>query len=260
MRLRRMVAACLGAAMALTGVLASTAQAQTNGPLDYVALGDSYSSGVGAPNTTGTCFRSPQGYPKLWADSHNVSSFTDVTCGGAVTTDVIEKQVSALNAGTDLVTVTIGGNDAGFASTLLICTFGTTSTCKRTVEEGLRDNTLAGKLDRAYAAIRAAAPNARVIVLGYPRLYEDTLLCTTMSRDKRRILNDGADQLTALIRGRAVAAGFEFLDVRPFFAGHGVCASDEWINSSLLAGIGVYHPNAKGYRNGYLVALNSVTG
>jgi hypothetical protein len=43
------------------------------------------------------------------------------------------------------------------------------------------------------------------------------------------------------------------------FAGHGVCSSSPWIHG--IAGlIGAYHPNANGYRYGYLAALNTVTG
>nr|MDT0665447.1 SGNH/GDSL hydrolase family protein [Micromonospora sp. DSM 115978] len=72
-------------------------QAGAADPVDYVALGDSYSSGVGAPGGVGACFRSPQGLPALWAASHEVSSFRDASCAGAVTGNVQGSQVSALN-------------------------------------------------------------------------------------------------------------------------------------------------------------------
>nr|MDT0665854.1 GDSL-type esterase/lipase family protein [Micromonospora sp. DSM 115978] len=108
-----------------------------------------------------------------------------------------------------------------------------------------------------------AAPNARVVVLGYPRLFEQTRSCGWggLSLAKRELVNDGADALTQLISARAAAAGFEFVDVRPVFAGHGICGTSPWINGSLLtSGAGAYHPNADGYRLGYLAALSSVTG
>ena len=40
----------------------AAATATTLADVDYAALGDSYSSGVGAPGQTGTCLRSPYGY------------------------------------------------------------------------------------------------------------------------------------------------------------------------------------------------------
>lgn len=249
--------ALLTALLTALGVIAA-APAQA-APIDYVALGDSFSSGVGAPGATGSCGRSPQSYAPLWATAHATQTFANATCSGAVTTDVIN-QVSSLNANTDVVSITIGGNDAGFFSTMITCVLASESSCQAAVNRGINDATLPGKLDRTYAAIRSRAPAATVYVLGYPRLFELPSSCFGQpSLAKRRILNAGADRLSDVIRGRAQAAGFRYVDVRPVFSGHGVCGSPSWVNGSLLSS-GAYHPNAAGYRSGYLAAFTAATG
>jgi lysophospholipase L1-like esterase len=255
---------------ALVALLATTlgavlvpGAAQAAAAVNYVALGDSYSSGVGAgPYDWSGCFRSQNSYAPLWAAGNSVRSFGFPACGGAVTADVINGQVNALSAGTTLVTITIGGNDAGFADVIVSCKFGSTSTCTDAVNQAksFATSTLPGRLDATYAAIRNRAPNSRLIVLGYPRLFE-TGWCglLAMSTYKRTILNEAADLLASVTAARAAAAGATFADTRPYFAGHGVCGSDPWIRD-VTGVIEAYHPNAAGYRYGYLPALTKVTG
>lgn len=245
---------------ALAVVFASPA-ARAAAPVDYVALGDSYSSGTGAPPYSGgLCFRSDQGYARLWADTHAVSSFKYAACGGA-TTQSMTDQFAALDAGTDLVSITIGGNDVGFANTMITCVTATDASCADAVDSGIAqaNGVLPARLDATYATIRDRAPNATVVVLGYPRLVEPDGSCLTPA--KRAALNRGADALHAVISARAAAAGVRYVDARAHFAGHGACGRSPWINSfSLLRLVESFHPNAAGYRQGYLPLLNSVTG
>lgn len=260
--LARALSALVAFFVAALGValVPGTAQAAT---INYVALGDSYSSGVGAGSyDLSTCLRSSKSYAPLWAAQHAVTSFKFPACGGAVTADVLNSQVNALSTSTTLVTITIGGNDTGFSSILENCRFGSESDCTNRVNEAktFATTVLPGRLDATYAAIRNRAPNARLIVLGYPRLFE-TGWCGwfAMSSSKRTILNQAADVLATVTAQRAAAAGATFADTRPYFAGHGVCASSPWIKD--VSGlIEAYHPNADGYRYGYLPALNAVTG
>ena len=70
--------------------------------VSYVALGDSYSSGLGAGSyisSSGSCDRSTNAYPEQWAAANSPASFVSVACAGATTSDVINGQVSALSAG-----------------------------------------------------------------------------------------------------------------------------------------------------------------
>jgi len=239
--------------------------------VDYVALGDSYSSGVGtgvydAPS--GDCFRSPLSYPPLWVAERRTASFGFAACSGARTDDVLANQVTTLQASTDLVTITIGGNDAGFGTVVQTCTAAESDrTCVAAVDaaEAFSRSVLPDRLARTYDAIRRAAPNAYVIMLGYPRLFELTPSCAdpvAPNLTRRSKLNEGADVLNTVIQ-QAVSQhpGLGFTDVRSRFAGHGVCSADPWINGpSVPAFVGPYHPNEAGYRYGYLDALNQATG
>ncbi|HET9143842.1 SGNH/GDSL hydrolase family protein [Actinophytocola sp.] len=230
---------------------------------NYVALGDSYASGTGAGSygDSGSCLRSANAYAPLWASSHG-AAFTFAACSGADTGDVLNGQLGALSAATTLVTISIGGNDIGFADIVTTCTFGSNSTCVNRVNEARAQaqSVLPGRLDAVYTAIRDRAPAARVIVLGYPRLFTAGS-CFWFSTTKRNALNTAANELSDVIAGRAGAAGFTYEDARDNFAGHEVCTSSPWINGINLGNIvESYHPNAAGHRNGYLAALNGVTG
>ncbi|HST82763.1 MAG TPA: SGNH/GDSL hydrolase family protein [Kineosporiaceae bacterium] len=261
MRQRRLAALSLLLTTLMAGFVVSPASPAQAAAVDYVALGDSYSSGVGTSGLSGLCLQSQQSYAPQWAEAHQVSSFSFAACAGAVTDNVRDFQIWALNSRTDAVTITIGGNDVGFASAMITCTFGSTASCLDAVDDG-RDyaqTTLIGDLDATYAAIHRRAPNAKVYVLGYPRLFEETSCPGGLSLTKRRALNQAADELSDLIAGRVGAAGFTYVDVRGAFAGHGICGSTPWINNFSVS-VNAFHPNAAGYRNGYLPALTAVTG
>jgi hypothetical protein len=184
-----------------------------------------------------------------------------------VTGEVLGDQITALDPGTDLVTITIGGNDAGFGSILRTCTVAASdSVCIAAVDaaEDFARSVLPGRLARVYAAIRGAAPRAHVIVLGYPRLFELTPGCSdplAPNLTRRTKLNEGADVIDSVIYKTAVQQpGFGFADVRDEFAGHGVCSADPWINGpSVPSFVGPYHPNQQGYRDGYLAALDATS-
>jgi lysophospholipase L1-like esterase len=269
MHVRTLARALVALAVPIAGlvpVLAAPASAAPTRTLaaSYAALGDSYSSGVGAgPYDSSGCSRSQRAYPPLWVAAHAATTFRFAACGGAQTADVLDDQLAALDAGTTLVSITIGGNDAGFADTMITCQFGSESACSSAVSRAraFATNELPARLDRTYAAIRQRAPNARLVVLGYPRLFELTTTCGLlgMSRAKRVLLNGGADLIAEVTAARAAAAGAVFVDARPFFAGHGLCGGSPWL-TGITALSDAFHPNAAGYRSGYLPALTSVTG
>ena len=172
MRHARNSAALLAAVAVVSSLSTIPASAEStsdsaaeNAAENYVALGDSYSSGTGTREyfeDSGDCLRSPKAYPQLWADSHQVSSFEFAACSGAVTGDVIADQLGGLNADTTLATISIGGNDVGFADVITRCVAGTDSACDAAVTEAIEKarNELPAKLDATYASIREAAPNA----------------------------------------------------------------------------------------------------
>ncbi|MGW3471765.1 SGNH/GDSL hydrolase family protein [Saccharopolyspora sp. NPDC000995] len=258
----------VGAAVALitAGTVLATPAVAAPGAEHYAALGDSYASGVGTRDyfeDSGDCLRSPKAYAQLWADSHDVASFAFEACSGAVTGDVNSGQLDKLSAGTTLVTISIGGNDTGFSSVIRDCLLGDDARCDSAVSKGedRARNELPDKLDTTYANIREGAPNAKVVVLGYPRLNElGDCGIPFFSDAKRQRINDGADVLAEVISGRAEAAGFTFADTRDAFAGHGVCSCDEWINGPSNPLVESFHPDTDGHAKAYLPVLNEITG
>ncbi|QGK70564.1 lipase [Allosaccharopolyspora coralli] len=266
MRQVRLVSWAAALALAGTGLAtpAFAAEAGTAGTAaaeNYAALGDSYSSGVGTReyfDDSGSCLRSPRAYPQLWADAHAPASFEFVACSGATTADVNSNQLDALDTDTSFVTISVGGNDIGFADTIQDCLLGTDDMCLDSVAEGeaLMREELPGALASTYDGISAAAPNASVLVLGYPRLNElGDCGIPGYTEVKRKRLNEASDLLSGVIADAASAAGFTYADVRSAFDGHGVCAGTEWINGPSNPVQESFHPNVDGQAHGYLPAL-----
>jgi len=240
--------------------LVTAASAHAAGPVNYVALGDSYSSGLGAGDyisSSGSCDRSTKAYPEQWAGANSPASFVSVACAGATTADVRASQVSALSASTTLVSITIGGNDAGFASVMETCVLSSTSRCVNAVKtaDAFIAGQLPARLDTTLHTIAAHAPNAKVVVLGYPDLYDLSRSgsCIGLSTQDRTALNQGADDLDNALQAAALANHDTFADVRGQFAGHEICDSGSWLHSlDIFAISSSYHPTAAGQELGYL--------
>jgi lysophospholipase L1-like esterase len=229
--------------------------AQATSAVNYVALGDSYSSGVGAGGATGSCSQSPHAYPQLWATANPGVSFTFAACAGARTTDVIKNQLSSLSSSTTLVSITIGGNDVGFSSIMQTCVLDSTSACVNavTAAENIATTTLPGQLSTTLADIRAQAPNAKVVVLDYPDFYDlGAWFCFGLSSADHRALDGGIDILDGVIKQAAAANGDAFADVRSAFSGHELCDWGGWLHSVTWPIGNSYHPTAAGQQDGYL--------
>jgi lysophospholipase L1-like esterase len=257
-----MVTAAFTAVVTLLGTNASATAAD-----HYVALGDSYSSGVGAGSyisSSGSCDRSTNAYSQLWANSRHPASYVSVACSGATTQDVLNNQISALNSSTTLVSITIGGNDVGFSSVMQTCVLDSDSACLNAINTATTQakTILPGRLADTFAAIRQAAPSAHVVVLGYPELYDlgHSWYCPGLSGTDRSALNNAADLLDTQISTAAHNAGDTFADVRGNFHGHELCDFfNEWLHSVDVTDVGdSYHPNASGQSGGYYAAFSAV--
>jgi len=243
----------LGIAAAIT---ATGPPAKAASSVRYVALGDSYSSGVGAGGETGSCDQSANAYGPRWAAANSPASFTFAACANATTSTVISSQLSSLSASTTLVSITIGGNDVGFSSIMETCVLDSTSACERAVSraEQYANTTLPGNLSTLFADIKADAPNAVVVVLGYPDFYDLSVpICIGLSSGDHQALDNGVNDLDGVIRTAAGNAGFVFADVRSQFSGRELCDGAGWLNSVDIFDIHTcYHPTATGQADGYL--------
>jgi lysophospholipase L1-like esterase len=254
-RLLTFTASLATAFTVLVALVATPAQAAST--VRYVALGDSYSSGVGAGSYTsesGSCQRSTKAYPALWAAANAPASYAFVACSGATTTSVSSSQLSALSSTTTLVSITVGGNDVGFADIMRTCALYGTTQCVAAVQtaEDKARASLPGLLDNVYNAIRSRAPNARVVVLGYPVFYQLGTTCIGLSATSHAKINEGINLVDDLTRAAAGRHGFVFADVRSIFVGHQLCSGDKWLHALNFASLSIsYHPMATGHSGGY---------
>jgi hypothetical protein len=129
--------------------------------------------------------------------------------------------------------------------------------------EALTASALPGELDSVLSAISVDAPNARVVVLDYPDLYDlsRSSFCIGLSKTDRTDLNQGADQLDSQIQAAAARHGDVFTDVRSDFGGHEICDSSSWLHSVNFLDISEsYHPTASGQSGAYAPAFTANAG
>jgi lysophospholipase L1-like esterase len=249
--MKRFFSVVVPLAVAVAVVVPGSAHAAT---VNYVALGDSYSSGVGTDHydLSSSCDRSSLAYPALVAHAKGYN-LNDQACTGALTTDVINTQAAALDkTTTNLVTVTAGGNDAGFVNLLVSCTL---TNCVSSINNTITwvNTQLAAKLDAMDSVIKADAPNAKVIVLGYPHLFSGTCLSAFgISSSEVSASNNLADAMDRVTSTEAGKFGFTYKSAISQFTNHGVCASKGWLHGLDLTSItSSYHPTTTGQSSGY---------
>ena len=244
----------------------------TGRTIDYAAFGDSYAAGYGGGPLLDACGRTAQGYPALLDALNRVKLEADATCAGAtaLTTpadtpvDLPEQVTNALadgtlNRHTDVVTVTIGGNDVRFGAVVAACAGPQLPPgCAPAIEQAstYASTVLAPQLAAQFARIREAAPRATVVVTGYPHLFE-TGAPGPLGAEAQALFNQGTDALNAVIAGEVPEDGV-FVDVVDEFSGHGVGSTDPWIRFE--GGAFDLHPTATGYREGYTAAILTDAG
>lgn len=276
----RLALACASAfAVLLAGLLAADdARPAAAGGGVYIALGDSYTSAPLVLNQHGVpidCGRSDHNYPSLVAEQFKPETFVDVSCGSAETKHMTESQTglpaggtnppqfNALRADATLVTVGIGGNDAGLVSVGTECAqLGITqpngTACRDRFAPGGND-TITAEIEATKPRIAAVlegiherSPNARVAIVGYPDVLPDQGNCYPMvplSPDDVRYIDELIIRINAMIAGQAAAHDADFVDTYADSGGHDVCKlpPERWFEG-LIPTEPAYplHPNAKG--------------
>jgi lysophospholipase L1-like esterase len=235
---------------------------------EYVALGDSYASGLGTRSYLddgSECKRSSAAYSSLVAAA-NGWALNLRACSGATVSDVTSTQLPALSAATSYVSISVGGNDAGFVDVLTECALPAwASDCAGAVAgaQSYIANTLPASLSGLYSSIAAGAPSAQVAVVGYPHVFmgEDCNAATFFSPEDEALLNATADQLNGALATAASNAGFAFADPTSAFTGHAVCDDPEWLNGFSDPIDESYHPNVAGHAEGFApLVASALTG
>ena len=254
---------------------ASPARASLSGR--YVALGDSFTAAplAGRLGQPAGCLRSVKDYPSLVATALGRSvSLINASCYGASTGDLSHAQhtagqtspaqLSALSAADRLVTVQIGGDDIGFGKIASTCgalslTSPTGDPCQRHYTQGGTDQ-LAQAVTRAapgvasaLAAIRARAPRARVLVVGYPDILpvrgNGCWPEVTIARGDLPYLRGVEMRLNAMLAAAARRAGDAFVDTYTPSIGHDACThgGTKWVEGLIPTSAALpMHPNARG--------------
>lgn len=240
--------------------------------LEYVALGDSYAAGYGGGAVLDACGRTAEGYPALLDGLDGVSLVSDQSCAGATALSTppgppdgpvdLPAQIEALAAGgligrgTDLVTVTIGGNDVRFGAVVAACAGPELpTTCAPALEaaQAYAETILAAQLRESLGWLRSLAPRAEIVLIGYPHLFEEGAP-GPLSPPAQALFNEGTDKLNAVLAAQ-LDRNSAFVDVVDEFSGHGVGSPEPWI--IFEGGPFDLHPNAAGYRDGYLAAVTA---
>lgn len=253
------------------------AGAGTPSGIEYVALGDSYAAGVGGGNYYGVpgcqdpdalvctyeppvpgsdvhlmdaddgCHKSTHAYPVQLAERLD-ARLSFAACYGAVISDVEKQLDDAYMSGSvstaDVVTIQVGGNDAGFQRVLRACgdPRNDATACTAAINEARRviEHELPGRLAGLYAQVKEYASAARVVVVGYPKLFTaepgwtnpgDCVAVTDFSQTEQVSLNDTAELMNSAIGRVAESHGFAYVDVLETFGDHATCSDDPWFHA-----------------------------
>ncbi|MEV6395498.1 SGNH/GDSL hydrolase family protein [Streptomyces sp. NPDC051907] len=296
-------AVALAAGALAPAQLAGAQPASAAATYQWVALGDSYTAGV-IPAAGDVfeiprdgCERTDQSYPQVIdRDLGGLIDLTNVSCGAATIENVtfsaqepigrhlppfsedpdypfppVPPQSSAVETGTDVVTVGVGGNTLGFADILRTClelgsgSGGVGTPCRDDLADGIPARlTKVGKdYDEMLAVLHERAAHAKILAVGYPTVIpKDTAKCRyndleqfgpITQGDLDWLREDVLEPLNKAIEKSASAhEAASFVDLYDSSRNHSVCDAGKWVEGVLASGsteVALVHPNAKGHRN-----------
>ena len=238
----------------------SSASADATTIRSYVALGDSYTAApyVYLTDVANGCLRSNGNYPALLAEQLGIAKHVDVSCSGATSEDLagrqntfrqqtVAPQLAAVGRDTDLVTLGIGGNDFGLFGSLV-------GTCPISGPQGgifaPRDGVRCGQVElrrasddvrrigslitRDLRAVHRKAPDAIVVLVGYPRILDPSRSCPKVLPVARRdaiALDAVTRSLSQQMKAAADRTQSVFVDLYAASKGHDACAGKQaWVN------------------------------
>lgn len=246
-RRRGAFAAVLATTVLALGAAAPATASPSTPHVDYVALGDSYTAGTGANFGIGAfpwtfpCIQTPGGYVDAVNSQPGVELAANGACHGALLNTVaqpgnvpsVSDQISfltatgKLTASTELVSLTAGANDISVNTVLFQCSTATEAACQAAVVGAVKAMPgVAANLVRSLKAIRGAAPNARIVVLGYPRLFDPVGGTPIAPPANQALANKGTALLNATLAASVLTAravyrvNTQYVDVTARFSGH----------------------------------------
>lgn len=233
----------------------------------YVALGSSYAAGLGlgqrVPGSAVPAGRTLNSYPQKFARLAGLS-LVDMSWSGSKSKDILQPgalrqrpQIDAIGAGTELVTITSGGNDVGYGGDLVLLSFRNKNAVfrflidvllKKPVPVGQRDfSVVHAGISAAIAEIRRRAPTALIVVVTYPPVLPEQGNCAALRLTDADILlmRPVADKLAAVTRTAASERGVLLLDMATLGIGHDACSSEPWTHGAITDET-PFHPSNAG--------------
>jgi lysophospholipase L1-like esterase len=270
--LAALAAAALGVGMLAAGAAGPAAAASSPPVAKYVALGDSIAAGQGGGAPLDACARTGGGYAAQLDQAPKFNLLRNAACTGATIADV-QGQLSQINRGTTVVTLTVGANNLGldqvYAACATVPTGGDPALCAAAVQAAVDAAPgLVTPLAMLIGQVAQRAPNAAIVVTGYAHLLQpvDLESCAhALPIEQCLVLgslafgvNGATDALNAAIQAAVALAAPQgaqavYADVVPAFAGHGVelvpgVPSAPWFGTDPVADpAGFLHPNYAGY-------------
>jgi lysophospholipase L1-like esterase len=246
----------------------SDATSTTHAPrIVYSALGDSFSSGEGAPPydaSSGSCKRAAAGWvQRLKTHAPEIVRLDHRACSGAATAYLtgpwadrhLPAQIpTAPDPTVTLVTLTVGGNDVGFGAIVGTCFLLSCAGVPTSVSFlGALNNLSASLASGVYPALEKAYPHAKIVHVGYPRLTpasgKPVKGCAWLSSDEQVATAQIVAELNATIRAAAAKdRRITFVDTTAALAGHELCSGSSWVNPVRFGGKAQAHPTAAGQR------------
>jgi lysophospholipase L1-like esterase len=254
----------------VVGAVAAVLAACGGAASEYVALGSSFAAGPGIPDqipgTEDGCRRSTNNYPHQVAARIGLT-LTDATCSSATTDNILTSgqygqpaQIQSVTADTNLVTITIGGNDVSYLGSLVALSCRNDPTvippqererrCApldgRTIEQSTL--TVQDKIVNVVKAVRERAPRAQVVLVNYVTILPPTgtttcdgVPLTAAEVTVGRLL---AENLVGATARAAELTGATLVDAATASADHHACAAEPWVLR--FTPQAAYHPNLAG--------------
>ncbi|WP_226633489.1 SGNH/GDSL hydrolase family protein [Novosphingobium profundi] len=252
---------CIAAALVSTSYCSNVLAAEKpQSEVHYVALGSSYAAGIGlgdkVANSPPVCMRGEGSYPRVLAQKIE-ATLTDASCSGSTAKQILdesqtglEPQIQAVTKDTDLVTITVGGNDLGYVGDMMRATglFGGLKGPLQSAEA--RPYTeLRKTIVAVLQEVRKRAPRSRIFLVTYPDVLPESGTCERLglNADEADTFRAIAKQLAATTRSAArEVRGTQFIDAARQSKGHDACSAQPWTTGSHPNEGFAFHPTQAG--------------
>ena len=217
---------------------------------NYVAIGDGFAAApyLGADVSKTDCLRSATNYPSQVARALQVATVTDVTCTGATTADLtatssppgskrkLAPQLDAVTKDTDLVSIGVGIEDNGLLQNMFrVCQAEPCGTQVLGPPLARQIDAYGASIATIVRTIQDVAPNATILVVGYPQIMPKEGRCDALPPSTEKQLSVAYSvlgQVNGFLRSAAFQTGASYIDVAEISDDHTACSAEPWVSGA----------------------------